>query len=762
MKKLILAVLLLMLSTPVWAAPDADHDADRAAAAFSVVTPATDDYWILTDTSNSGRFAKVATSSVRAALGIGTSDNPTWNSGNFTGGNIAASNTQVTKKWITGLQYTANVTSVIHGGRHYICTSTHTASAAGTGVGTNEPGVGDDWATVWTLGVLGDNTIYTQDTEPAGGTDGDIWVDTNGTSGSRLYTREESTWVAQAGGGGGISHATSDGSYYASRNGAWAAIDSVFLAPTGSGSSLTVTATGFDGNLTSADNTLQEIAQKFDDIVVGGSAVTDATITTTDVTTNNASTTKHGWLLKATAPASGLYNYVGITNGETAYTNKALFDATNPANETSGASAVVGVATTAARRDHVHAMPTIPTVSDTAYNATSWDTNTDAPSKNAVRDRFEALLPSGADGEYGAWLTNNTVNPNTYSTGKTGFAYYNSIAYFCINGTCSAIGTNPMTASGDMVKGGTSGVPTRMIPASGVVSFLETSSSANLATALTDENTASGGICTNPMTTAGDLITGGASGAHTARIAAVATGSVLVSQGTSTAPAYSSTPLVTSIDIGNADTSIGRSAGGVITVESVVVPTISSSNTLTNKTLDANDTGNVVKGYGYVTFTKPHNRGSATTAVGTTETTQLYGVPIFADDVETNNYVDYIAIVPPDWDTTVDPVATLKFRLGGADTADHDYIVSMIDIVDSAAADGTPADAINLAYTADGSGASGDIETATATLTGWGAAATAGTYWLIRVTRDGDDGTNDASTVDSYPMSLTLKYGFSQ
>lgn len=36
------------------------------------------------------------------------------------------------------------------------------------------------------------------------------------------------------------------------------------------------------------------------------------------------------------------------------------FDATNPADETSGASAVVGVATTAARRDHVHAMPSIP------------------------------------------------------------------------------------------------------------------------------------------------------------------------------------------------------------------------------------------------------------------------------------------------------------------------------------------------------------------------------------------------------------------
>ena len=35
--------------------------------------------------------------------------------------------------------------------------------------------------------------------------------------------------------------------------------------------------------------------------------------------------------------------------------------------------------------------PTIPTVSDTAYDATSWDTNTDAASKNAVRDKIEAM-----------------------------------------------------------------------------------------------------------------------------------------------------------------------------------------------------------------------------------------------------------------------------------------------------------------------------------------------------------------------------------
>jgi hypothetical protein len=80
-----------------------------------------------------------------------------------------------------------------------------------------------------------------------------------------------------------------------------------------------------------------------------------------DNTDLNANTTNHGLLVKATAPASGLYNYVGITNGETAYTNKALFDATVPSTQAFGDAAATGSATVAARRDHKHAMPAAPT-----------------------------------------------------------------------------------------------------------------------------------------------------------------------------------------------------------------------------------------------------------------------------------------------------------------------------------------------------------------------------------------------------------------
>ena len=78
----------------------------------------------------------------------------------------------------------------------------------------------------------------------------------------------------------------------------------------------------------------------------------DANQTFTDVTTNDASTTKHGFAPKATAPASGLLSVLGIGNGETVRSDKALFDTTNPA---AIGTAAPGTQLIAARRDHVHA-----------------------------------------------------------------------------------------------------------------------------------------------------------------------------------------------------------------------------------------------------------------------------------------------------------------------------------------------------------------------------------------------------------------------
>ena len=78
-------------------------------------------------------------------------------------------------------------------------------------------------------------------------------------------------------------------------------------------------------------------------------------LNTPDDNTNlDASDAAHGLLIKAVAPAAGLLNIVGIENGETAWFNKPLFDATNPA---SLGAVDPGTSLTAARRDHVHAMP---------------------------------------------------------------------------------------------------------------------------------------------------------------------------------------------------------------------------------------------------------------------------------------------------------------------------------------------------------------------------------------------------------------------
>ncbi|MEI6296279.1 MAG: hypothetical protein WCO84_01355 [bacterium] len=77
----------------------------------------------------------------------------------------------------------------------------------------------------------------------------------------------------------------------------------------------------------------------------------DSLAATTDVTTLNATTTSHGLLLKATAPAANILNVVGIANGETSYTNKALFDATTPV---AIGTASAGTSLVAAHRDHVH------------------------------------------------------------------------------------------------------------------------------------------------------------------------------------------------------------------------------------------------------------------------------------------------------------------------------------------------------------------------------------------------------------------------
>lgn len=218
----------------------------------------------------------------------------------------------------------------------------------------------------------------------------------------------------------------------------------------------------------------------------------------------------------------------------------------------------------------------------------------------------------------------------------------------------------------------------------------------------------------------------------------------------------------TSLELGHATANTLTASGGVLSVEGVAVLTTSSTDTLTNKTLDASGTGNVVKMFGYLVLTHPHVFGSGVTQQ-TTVTANTYGQALFSNSVDkATNYVEYYCVIPPDVDTAIDLTATFKFKLGGADTNDHEYEISFDSVAASAPYAGTLADAISLAYTADASGADADVEQAgETTLTGWRSAMTAGQLFVIRVARDGDHA-SDTSTQNSYSGPLVIKYGITQ
>jgi hypothetical protein len=193
MKKLFIAAAVLLLATPALSAV-----VQRSATSFPTATPASNDYWIFTDTSNSGLFSRVATSGVRAALGLGTTSSVVFGDVSAAGaGGLKAGAEGTVRGAIT---IYSNVNSYAVG-----------INSAATPTGT-----------------------YTI-TLPAGAPGGSnyLWnMDADGTS----------DWTDPA----------------------------TFLTPTGAGGSLTVTATGFDGNLATTDNTIQEIAQKFDDFAAAG------------------------------------------------------------------------------------------------------------------------------------------------------------------------------------------------------------------------------------------------------------------------------------------------------------------------------------------------------------------------------------------------------------------------------------------------------------------------------------------------------------
>ena len=134
----------------------------------------------------------------------------------------------------------------------------------------------------------------------------------------------------------------------------------------------------------------------------------------TDVTTLNASTSAHGLAPKATAPAAGLLNLLGIGNGETVYSNKAIFDTTNPA---ALGTAGPGTSLVAARRDHVHAMPSASDVE--AVPSDGWIASSATWSYSSLDSAaLTGVISVNADMTgLSAWATESVMSKQAQSTG---------------------------------------------------------------------------------------------------------------------------------------------------------------------------------------------------------------------------------------------------------------------------------------------------------------------------------------------------------
>lgn len=145
--------------------------------------------------------------------------------------------------------------------------------------------VQSNFSDLYTNKVYGTLTIYDQDTAPAACTVGDIWVDTNGTTGQRLYTCETTNnWVAQVGGSGSMTYPGAG--IPASTGSAWTTSYSLVT---------TVGATGSDASIPSE----QAVREAID-------ALPSLTIQTTSISTGTSNILGSDYGLIADTDGDGL------------------------------------------------------------------------------------------------------------------------------------------------------------------------------------------------------------------------------------------------------------------------------------------------------------------------------------------------------------------------------------------------------------------------------------------------------------------------
>jgi hypothetical protein len=223
---------------------------------------------------------------------------------------------------------------------------------------------------------------------------------------------------------------------------------------------------------------------------------------------------------------------------------------------------------------------------------------------------------------------------------------------------------------------------------------------------------------------------------------------------------FGTSPTLTTPNIGNADTTLSRSAAGILAAEGVDIPTISSTHTLSNKTID--ESNNTIAWTEYLSFVYP----AAIDGTGTTIITNNYsslssGLVTFNGTGETNaNYAwFYVGVVPRDFDSgTAWTLTDLNISVSGTDTDAVQFDIAFYQPSSSGAA-----------YPTSWSSASTPIRMTTGTLTspaandaffinsqtltGWAGTLTAGRPLIIGIARV-NNANDDSVTVTSGMLSF--------
>ncbi len=192
-----------------------------------------------------------------------------------------------------------------------------------------------------------------------------------------------------------------------------------------------------------------------------------------------------------------------------------------------------------------------------------------------------------------------------------------------------------------------------------------------------------------------------------------------------------------------------------------------STDTFTNKTLDSQATGNVLKFLDYRDFVYPHRVDGVGATITTNDyTSALSGLATYAGSGGTNaNYAIFrVGTVPLDLDTgTTMNLRNLAFRVSGTDTNSASFSVGYYSAASSSAF--SPSDFTALAGYINAT--TGTLTSPVAndifyfsdiTLTGWASGLTAGRQLVIGIARNGTDANNDSITI----VGGTIEFGRTQ